>query len=189
MPTRGLLSAAALGLVAGLAALAVLPAPGQAPRTEANAASPPRGGIPAGAVRTCETGILDPGENGMNVLAYELCPERLTVGFRSSDIMEEMTCDADGGVQFWQVTGGERCLGRPLSDSEQVYELHEPLRGFGRSTSFAVEQMLTCPAGPAMRATISIPDARAALLETRRGDTPYEKLARRFLAACGWAAS
>lgn len=132
----------------------------------------------------CETGVLDPGENGMNVLVYELCPWRFTVGFESSETIEELTCGPGGTVRLWSVTGGERCAGLPPSDRDEVREFLEPLRGVGRTTSMPVKQLLTCPAGTAAKATIVVPDARIAMLETRRGDTLYERLVRRFMSDC-----
>jgi hypothetical protein len=132
----------------------------------------------------CETGILDAGENGMNVLGYELCPGALTLGFESSEIIEEMTCGPGGRIRLWLVRGPEPCVGRPSSDQEETYELFEPLRGIGRSTARPVRQLLSCSAGAVFRSSIVVPDARAAILETRRGDTSYEKLARRFVESC-----
>ena len=132
----------------------------------------------------CEDGILDAGENGMNVLVYEHCPGRLTVGFQSSDVIEEMSCQPDGDIELWFLTGDDRCAGRPASDQEQVHELREPLRGVGRQTAVAVRQLLICRGGTMSRATIVVPDARDALLETRTGDTTYEQVTRRFISSC-----
>lgn len=135
---------------------------------------------------TCETGILDDGENGMNVLTYKMCLGSLTIGFQSSEIIEEISCDAQGRIALWFVTGGARCATLPESDRDETYELFEPLRGIGRDTALPVRQQLTCPAGVAGRATIAVPDARAAVLETRRGDSAYERLVQRFVATCGF---
>jgi hypothetical protein len=135
---------------------------------------------------TCETGILDDGENGMNVLTYKMCLGSLTIGFQSSEIIEEISCDAQGRIALWFVTGGARCAARAGPDRDMTYELFEPLRGVGRATVLPVRQLLTCPAGVTGRATIAVPDARAAVIETRRGDSAYEKLVRRFVAACGF---
>lgn len=132
----------------------------------------------------CEDGILDAGENGMNVLVYQLCPGRLTVGFQSSDVIEEMSCRPDGDIELWFLTGDHRCAGRPASDRDRVHELREPLRGVGRTTAAPVRQLLTCPGGTMNRATIVVPEARDAILETRTGDTTYEQLSRRFVSRC-----
>lgn len=132
----------------------------------------------------CERGVLDAGQGGMNVLVYELCPERLTVGFRSSDVIEEMSCGPDGDIRLWMSTDDERCAAQPPADPEQVYGLWEPLRGVGRSTAAPVRKLLTCRGGTMNRATIVVPDARDGLLETRTGDTTYEQVTRRFVARC-----
>ncbi|MDI1284841.1 MAG: hypothetical protein PSV46_10620 [Reyranella sp.] len=131
----------------------------------------------------CERGLLDAGQDGMNVLVYELCPEQLTVGFRSSDVIEEISCGPDGEVRLWMSTDDERCEGEPTGGLGQAYDLWEPLRGPGRATAAPVRKLLTCR-GQMNRATIVVPDARDALLETRPGDTLYEQLTRRFIAQC-----
>ncbi|MDP1961039.1 MAG: hypothetical protein Q8K93_02435 [Reyranella sp.] len=132
----------------------------------------------------CEGGILDAGTDGMNVLVYELCPERLTVGFRSSDVIEEISCGPDGEIRLWLRAANDRCEGRPESDHGRDYELLEPLRGVGRAAADAVRQLLTCRGGTINRATIVVPEARDAILETRIGDTTYEQLSRRFISQC-----
>ncbi|MDP2334516.1 MAG: hypothetical protein Q8M19_27880 [Reyranella sp.] len=132
----------------------------------------------------CEDGILDAGTDGMNVLIYELCPQRLTVGFESSDVIEEMSCAPDGDIRLWLRANNARCDARPASDHDRAYELLEPLRGVGRSTAAPVRQLLTCRGGTMNRATIVVPAARDAILETRTGDTTYEQLSRRFISRC-----
>lgn len=132
----------------------------------------------------CERGILHTGQNGMNVLIYELCLERMTVGFESSDVIEEISCRANGDIRLWFLTDGSRCRNRPASNDDQAYEYWEPLRGVGRATAAPVRQLLTCPIDMSRRATIVVPDARDAILETRRGDTKYEELTRRFISQC-----
>ncbi len=131
----------------------------------------------------CEQGVLDAGQDGMNVLVYELCPERLTVGFRSSDVIEEISCGPDGEVRLWMSTDDARCEGQSEAGSQRSYDLWEPLRGLGRSTAAPVRKLLTCR-GEMNRATIVVPDARDALLETRSGDTAYEQLTQRFISQC-----
>ena len=131
----------------------------------------------------CERGILDAGTSGVNVLVYELCLERMTVGFESSDVVEEISC-RNGDVQLWFLADGFRCRGLPASNDDQVYEIWEPLRGVGHATAAPVRQLLTCRIGTLRRSTIIVPDARAAILETRTGDTKYEELTRRFISQC-----
>lgn len=132
----------------------------------------------------CERGILDAGENGMNVLVYELCLDRMTVGFESSDVVEEILCLQNGDIQLWLLTDGARCDGHPAYTNDQVYELWEPLRGVDRSTAAPVRQLLTCRMGISNRATTVVPDARDAILETRAGDSKYERLTRQFISQC-----
>jgi hypothetical protein len=132
----------------------------------------------------CESGILDAGENGRNVLVYELCLERMTVGFESSDIVEEISCRSNGDIQLWLLADGALCEGRPAASDDQTYEIWEPLRGVGRATAAPVRQLLTCRIGVSNRATIVVPDARDAILETRTGDTKYERLTRQFVSQC-----
>jgi hypothetical protein len=132
----------------------------------------------------CERGVLDAGEDGMNVLVYELCDDRLTVGFESSDVIEEITCEPDGDVRLWMSADHERCAAQPAADAPWVYDLLEPLQGIGRTTSAPVTKRLKCGEGTTNRATIVIPNARAALLETRTGDTIYEQVTRRFIRQC-----
>lgn len=132
----------------------------------------------------CEGGILDAGIGGMNVLVYELCPGRLTVGFQSSDAIEEMSCGSGGEIRLWLRADNARCDAWPALDDERVHEFREPLRGVGRVTAVPVLQVLTCRGGTANRATIVVPEARDAILETRTGDTTYEKLSRRFVSQC-----
>jgi hypothetical protein len=132
----------------------------------------------------CENGILDAGENGRNVLVYELCLERMTVGFKSSDVVEEISCRPNGAIRLWLLADGARCDGRSADGDDQVYELWEPLRGVGRATAAPVRQLLTCRGGMSNRATIIVPDARDAILETRTGDTKYERLTRQFISRC-----
>ncbi len=98
-----------------------------------------QGGRPAFA-SDCERGVLDAGEDGMNVLVYELCDDRLTVGFESSDVIEEITCEPDGDVQLWMSADHERCAAQPAADAPWVYDLLEPLQGVGRTTSAPVTQ-------------------------------------------------
>jgi hypothetical protein len=132
----------------------------------------------------CESGALDPGEAGLNVLVYRLCPERLTIGLKSSDVLEEISCMSDGAVRLWLVAGNATCDRLPASDRDQVRELWEPLTSVGRSTAAPVRQLLLCRAGMMHRATIIVPDARDALLETRTGNTKYEAVTRRLISAC-----
>jgi len=131
----------------------------------------------------CEGGVLDGGEGGMNVLVYQLCADRLTVGFRSSEVIEEITCGPAAGVHLWMSTDHEFCVFPPAPGTPQVYDLLEPLRGVGGTSSAPVAKRLTC-GGTASRATIVVPDARAALLATRTGDTIYEQVTRRFISQC-----
>ena len=142
-----------------------------------------RGGGPARA-SDCERGVLDDGEGGMNVLVYELCADRLTVGFRSSDVIEEITCEPGGRVRLWMSTDHDRCAAQPATDAPRIYDLLEPLRGVGRTTAGPVAKRLTCGGDTTNRATVVVPDARAALLETRTGDTIYERTTRRFISQC-----
>jgi hypothetical protein len=139
---------------------------------------------PSMSPRDCERGILDGGVDGMNVLVYELCPGRLTVGFESSDMIEEMSCRPDGDIRLWLVTDDDRCEAQPASDHDQVYELWEPLAGVGRATAAPVRKLLTCRGGRMNRATIVVPEARDALLETRTGDTKYDQVTRQFVSRC-----
>lgn len=132
----------------------------------------------------CEGGILDAGMGGMNVLVYELCSERLTVGFQSSDVIEEMSCGSDGEIRLWLRADNARCDAWPALDHDRVHEFREPLRGVGRVTAVPVLQVLTCRGGTTNRATIVVPEARDAILETRTGDTTYERLSRRFVSRC-----
>jgi hypothetical protein len=132
----------------------------------------------------CESGILDAGDNGSNVLVYELCLERMTVGFESSEVVEEISCRANGDIQLWLLADGSRCKAQPPSSHDQVYEFWEPLRGIGRATSAPVRQLLTCRTGATNGATIIVPDARDAILETRTGGTKYERLTRQFISQC-----
>lgn len=134
--------------------------------------------------RDCERGVLDDGEAGMNVLVYELCAERLSVGFLSSDVIEEISCRPAGRIRLWMSVHHERCDTRPAASGEQTYELLEPLRGVGRSTAAPVPQQLRCGDGTPHQATIVIADARDALLETRTGDTKYERLTRQLISRC-----
>ncbi|CAN5732971.1 hypothetical protein BH11PSE3_BH11PSE3_41440 [soil metagenome] len=131
----------------------------------------------------CESGVLDAGEGGLNVLVYRLCAGRLTVGFKDSDSIEEIHCLPNGGIELWLSADNGRCGGQPSSD-DQVYELNEPLKGVGRATAAPVRQLLTCRGGVMNQATIVVPEARAALLETRRGDTEYEAVTRQFISGC-----
>lgn len=132
----------------------------------------------------CESGVLDAGDNGRNVLVYELCWKRLTVGFESSDVVEEISCRPNGDIELWLLADGSRCEGRSASARDEVYELWEPLRGVGRTTESPVRQLLTCHIGVLNRATIVVPDARDAILETRTGDTKYERMTRQFISQC-----
>lgn len=131
----------------------------------------------------CETGVLDAGDNGEGVLVYELCRDRMTVGFESSDVVEEISCRPNGDVQLWLLVDRAKCEGRTPSSDDEVHELWEPLRGVGRVTAAPVRQLLTCRI-VSNRAMIVVPDARDAILETRAGDTEYERLARRFISRC-----
>jgi hypothetical protein len=132
----------------------------------------------------CESGVLDPGEGGVNVLTYQLCSDRLTIGFKSSDVVEEVSCRPSGNIRLWLSAGDTLCDRLPASDRDQVHELWKPLAGIGRSTVAPVQQLLFCPAGTMNRATMIVPDARAALLETRTGDSRYEAMTRRLIASC-----
>ena len=131
----------------------------------------------------CESGVLDGGEGGMNVLVYQLCADRLTVGFRDSEVVEEVTCGPAGSVHLWMSTDHEICGSPPAPDTPRIYDLLEPLRGVGGTSSAPVAKRLTC-GGTSGRATIVVSDARAALLATRTGDTIYEQVSRRFIRQC-----
>ncbi|TAJ85005.1 MAG: hypothetical protein EPO10_14340 [Reyranella sp.] len=131
----------------------------------------------------CETGVLDGGEDGMNVLVYQLCVDRLTVGFRDSEVVEEITCGPAGSVHLWMSTDHKVCGSPPAPDAPRVYDLLEPLRGVGGTVSAPVAKRVTC-GGTSGRATAVVPDARAALLATRTGDTLYEQVSRRFVRQC-----
>lgn len=138
----------------------------------------------ANAQSNCESGVIDAGDNGENVLVYELCRERMTVGFESSDVVEEISCRPNGDVELWLLADGARCEGRTASTDDEAYELWEPLWGAGRATEAPVRQLLTCRIGMSNTATIVVPDARDAILETRTGDTKYERLTRWFISQC-----
>lgn len=131
----------------------------------------------------CESGVLDGGESGMNVLVYQLCADRFTVGFRDSEVIEEMTCGPAGTVLLWMSTDHEICGSPPAPDTPRVYDLLEPLRGVGGTSSAPVAKRVTC-GGTSGRATAVVSDARAALLATRTGDTLYEQVSRRFVRQC-----
>jgi hypothetical protein len=131
----------------------------------------------------CETGVLDDGEGGVNVLVYQLCADRLTVGFRDSEVVEEITCGPAGSVHLWMSTDHDVCGLPPAPDAPRVYDLLEPLRGVGGTVSAPVAKRVTC-GGTSGRATAVVPDARAALLATRTGDTLYEQVSRRFIRQC-----
>lgn len=132
----------------------------------------------------CESGVLDAGQDGMNQLVYELCQGRLTIGFRNSDVIEEITCGPSGDVELWFWTHDVRCEDERVSDRDRVHEIQEPLRGAGRATAVPVRQLLTCRPGMMNEATIVVPDARDAILETRTGDTKYERVSKRFISQC-----
>lgn len=133
----------------------------------------------------CESGVLDPGDAGLNVLVYRLCPDRLSIGFESSDVLTEISCMPNGDVRLWILADNARCDGFPPSDRDQVHELWEPLTSAGRSTAGPVRQLLLCSTGTMMgRVAIIVPDARDALLETHIGDTKYETVTRRLVSAC-----
>ncbi|MFZ5780934.1 MAG: hypothetical protein ACOY4R_12120 [Pseudomonadota bacterium] len=120
----------------------------------------------------------------MDVLVYEMCAERLSVGFRNSDVLEEITCKPDGDIELWLSTDDARCQGWREDGQDRVHELWERLHDAGRQTTEPVRKLLTCH-GPSMyRTTLVVPDARAALLETRIGDSKYETLTRRFISRC-----
>lgn len=138
----------------------------------------------SGSARDCEGGVLDDGAGGMNVLVYELCAERLSIGFESSDVIEEISCSPTGEVRLWMSVHHQRCDTPPAASSEQFYDLLEPLRGVGRMTAAPVTMHLRCGDGTTHQATIVVPDARDALLETRIGDTRYERLTRQFISQC-----
>lgn len=70
-------------------------------------------------------------------------------------MVECMSCDAQGKVRLWTVTGYERCAARPEAKGAHSYELYEPLRRVGRSTALPVRQLLVCPA-EAMGRTVKI---------------------------------
>ena len=131
----------------------------------------------------CETGVLDGGEGGVNVLVFQLCADRLTVGFRDSEVVEEITCGPAGSVHLWMSTDHAICGSPPTPDTPKVYDLLEPLRGVGGASSAPVAKRITC-GGTSGRATAVVPDARAALLATRTGDTLYEQVTRRFIRRC-----
>lgn len=131
----------------------------------------------------CKSGVLDGGEGGMNVLVYQLCADRLTVGFRDSEVIEEITCGPAGSVHLWISTDHEICGSPPTPDTPKVYDLLEPLRGVGGTSSAPVAKRVTC-GGTSGRATAVVSDARAALLSTRTGDTIYEQVSRRFVRQC-----
>lgn len=131
----------------------------------------------------CETDVLDGGEAGMNVLVYQLCADRLTVGFRDSEVIEEITCGPAGSVHLWMSTDHEICGSPPAHDAPRIYDLLEPLRGVGGTLSAPVAKRVTC-GGTSGRATAVVSDARAALLATRTGDTIYEQVSRRFVRQC-----
>ena len=133
----------------------------------------------------CESGVLDPGDAGLDVLVYRLCPDSLTFGFASSDVLEEVSCMPNGDVRLWLLAGNAGCR-LPASDRDQVHELWEPLTSVGRSTAAPIRQLLLCRAGMMNRdrATIIVPDAHDALLEAQTGDTKYEALTRRLISAC-----
>jgi hypothetical protein len=136
------------------------------------------------ATLACESGVLDAGETGLNVLVFRLCADRLTIGYKNSDVVEEVSCMPDGDVRLWLRAGNTRCDRLPTTGRDQVHELWEPLAGIGRSTVEPVRQLLLCRAGMMNNATIIVPDARDALLETRTGATKYEQVTRRLIAAC-----
>lgn len=131
----------------------------------------------------CEAGVLDDGEGGVNVLVYQLCADRLTVGFRDSEVVEEITCGPAGSVHLWMSTDHDVCGSPPAPDGPRVYDLLEPLRGVGGTKSAPVAKRVTC-GGTSGRATAVVPDARAALLATRTGETLYEQVSRRFIRQC-----
>lgn len=131
----------------------------------------------------CRSGVLDGGEDGFNVLVYRLCADRLIVGFRDSEVIEEITCGPAGSVHLWMTTDHEICGSPPAPDTPRVYDLLEPLRGVGGTVSAPVAKRLTC-GGTSGRATVVVSDARAALLATRTGDTIYEQVTRRFIRQC-----
>ena len=106
------------------------------------------------------------------------------MGFQSSDVIEEMSCAPDGEIRLWLRADNDRCDAWPASDHDRVHELREPLRGVGRATAAPVRQLLTCRGGTMNRATIVVPEARDAILETRTGDTTYEQISRRFVSRC-----
>ena len=163
---------ASAGMMGGIAALLL-------------ALSTPLWASAATAAFDCESGILDAGESGLNVLVFRLCPGRLTIGYESSEVMEEVSCMPDGDVRLWLRAANTRCDRLPTSDRDQVHELWEPLDGIGRSTVEPVRQLLICRAGTTNEATtVIIPDARDALLETRTGATLYERVTRRLISAC-----
>jgi hypothetical protein len=146
----------------------------------ASAMMPGSGGARAS---DCESGVLHGGEGGMNVLVYQLCADRLTVGFRDSEVIEEITCGPAGSIHLWMTTDHEICASPPAPDTPKVYDLLEPLRGIGGTVSAPVAKRLTC-GGTSGRATAVVSDARAALLATRRGEAIYEQVTRRFIRQC-----
>ncbi len=147
------------------------------------AASAVMQGDDAARASDCESGVLDGGEGGMNVLVYQLCPDRLTVGFRDSEVIEEITCGPAGSVHLWMSTDHEICGSPPAPDTPKVYDLLEPLRGVGGTSSAPVAKRVTC-GGTSGRATAVVSDARGALLATRTGDSIYEQVSRRFIQQC-----
>ncbi len=147
------------------------------------AASAAMQGSGAARASDCESGVLDEGEGGVNVLVYQLCADRLTVGFRDSEVIEEITCGPAGSVHLWMSTDHEICGSPPAPDTPKVYDLLEPLRGVSGTSSAPGAKRVTC-GGTSGRATAVVSDARAALLATRTGDTIYEQATRRFIAQC-----
>ena len=136
------------------------------------------------AQQECENGILDPGKDGVDVVIYRLCPAKLTVGFEQSDVIEEISCKPHGVIEAWFPAADEKCSGRTPPTGTRTYELSEPLNAFDRVTAMPVKQLLTCEADAMNTATIVIPDAKKAILETRKGDTKYERVTRRFIFQC-----
>lgn len=171
MPSVSMTRGIVVGLVAGVVGTALISLSTSLQGSRANVAV------------ECGSGILDAGEGGMNVLVYRLCAGKLAVGFKDSDSIEEIHCLPNGDVELWLLVDDRRCQGQPSSD-DKVYELSEPLRGVGGPTASPVRQLLTCHGGAMNQATIVVPDARAALLETRSGDTRYEEVTREFISGC-----
>ena len=135
-------------------------------------------------VSLAQGGSLDQGKDGVNVFVYRLCPQKLSLGFANSEVIEELACKPDGAVALWLLIDDERCRLRPGTPTASTTEILEPFISLGRTTGSPVRQLLTCRAGVFGKATLVVPDAREVILATRTGDTAYEVLSRRFANTC-----